>query len=135
MLDLHVLCLRFILAHHIDCLMFHCWSTILSDTGWDSVVDHFWGKHSSVFCSLVFHSLGANNFVSVVWDGMQCSVTFSVLISGILFPGTQARCNFVSVTWDGIQCHTSDAPDSGHESGNFTATLYQELASQPGHND
>ena len=66
---------------------------------------------------------------------MQCSVTFSVLISGILFPGTQARCNFVSVTWDGIQCHTTDAPDSGHEGGNFTATLYQELASQPGHND
>ena len=75
------------------------------------------------------------NLFSVVWDGMQCSVTFSVLISGILFPGTQARCNFVSVTWDGIQCHTTDAPDSGHEGGNFTATLYQELASQPGHND
>ena len=31
----------------------------------------------------------------------------------------------------GIQCHTSGAYDSGNEGGNFTATPYQELASQP----
>ena len=31
----------------------------------------------------------------------------------------------------GLQCHTSGAYDSGYEGGNFTATPYQELASQP----
>ena len=75
------------------------------------------------------------HWAQAIFVSMQCSVTFSVWISGILFPGTQARCNFVSVTWDGIQCHTTDAPDSGHEGGNFPAALYQELGSQPGHND
>ena len=51
-----------------------------------------------------------------------------LLLSGIFLPG----CNFVSLPGVGIQCHSSGASDSGHESGNFTATPpYRELASQP----